>query len=63
MVFTQKTKREFWAMLKKLKVEAVKVESSWDNFYHSTVYTMEDGNQYLYLEDTENGLPYSIKWL
>lgn len=63
MVFTQKTKKEFWALLKKLKAEAVKVESSWDNFYHSTVYTMEDGRQYLYLEDTENGLPYSIKWL
>ena len=56
-------KESFWNLLESIKNQAVKVEGEWQNFYYATTYTMKDGRQYLYLEDTEYGIPNSIEWL
>lgn len=55
-------KKEFWDLLDKLKSSAIDTKGDWNgNYYYCTTYTMKDGSQYMYMEDMEYGIPYSIE--
>lgn len=54
-------KDRFYAILNHLKETAVSHSFAWESYYAATTYVMADGSKYVYREDTEYGIPYSIE--
>lgn len=48
-----------WEKLKELRQNGKVIKSNWNGQFYETVYEL-DGIQYMYTEDMDNGIPYSI---
>lgn len=48
-----------WEKLKELRQNGKVIKSNWNGQFYETVYEL-DGVQYMYTEDMDNGIPYSI---
>lgn len=57
-----KEEREaFYNLLNKIKEAAIKSERKQGNFYDEVIYTMVCGRRFLYTEDCDYMIPYSIE--
>lgn len=53
---------DFYELLSYLKNNSVDVVHQYEgNFYSTFTYTLEDGGIYVYQENDEQGIPYSLK--
>lgn len=51
--------KEFWDLLETLRTKAKAIDSNWSGDMYKTTYEL-DGKTYIYKEDMELGIPYTI---
>lgn len=51
--------KEFWNLLETLRKNAEVIESDWNGDCYKTIYKL-NGKTYIYNEDMELGIPYTI---
>ena len=54
---TQAEKDDFYAKLRKIEKNAISVDSEWEDFYYRVKYTLPNGEQWNYYENTDYGIP------
>lgn len=54
-------RQEFYDKLKVIKDNAVSFKVDRGDFYTNTTYVMKDGKKYVYTEDNDYMIPYSIE--
>lgn len=54
-------RKEFYDKWDKIREQAVKVEVERGDFYNEITYTLEDGRKFIFTEDNDYMIPYSIE--